>query len=154
MVYPCTLTKKRLATLDGEIVDPEITVNLEMWDVLKVVHLTLIPFDTSNVILFLIKLGWGNIHGNGFSDTVFPKDTLIEIKGKFPLNWFALKTFHWRLKWDFFYQMITQETNLRKVLSDVIYRPMWRKRWRHAWSCQNKYMWYVISVPVHQIHYE
>ena len=31
-----TLTEKRLVTLDGEIVDPEITVTLEMWDVLKV----------------------------------------------------------------------------------------------------------------------
>ena len=31
-----TLTKKRLATLDGEIGDPEIIVKLEMRDVLKV----------------------------------------------------------------------------------------------------------------------
>ena len=31
-----TLTKKSLATLDGEIVDPEITVKLEMRNVLKV----------------------------------------------------------------------------------------------------------------------
>ena len=31
-----TLTKKSLATLDGEIVDPAITVKLEMQDVLKV----------------------------------------------------------------------------------------------------------------------
>ena len=30
-----TLTKKSLATLDGEIVDPWITVKLEMQDVLK-----------------------------------------------------------------------------------------------------------------------
>ena len=31
-----TLTKKSLATLDGDIVDPEITAKLEMQDVLKV----------------------------------------------------------------------------------------------------------------------
>ena len=31
-----THPKKSLATLDGEIVDPEITVELEMRDVLKV----------------------------------------------------------------------------------------------------------------------
>ena len=31
-----TLTKKTLATLDGEIADPEITVKLEMRDVIKV----------------------------------------------------------------------------------------------------------------------
>ena len=31
---------------------------------------------------------------------------------------------------------------------------MLRKRWRHTWSCRNRYMWYVISVPVHQIHSE
>ena len=31
-----TLTTKSLATLDGEIVDPEIAVKLEMWDVFKV----------------------------------------------------------------------------------------------------------------------
>ena len=42
------------------------------------------PFDTSKIIVFLIKLEWENIHGNVFSDTVFLKDTLIEIKGKFP----------------------------------------------------------------------
>ena len=29
------------------------------------------------------------------------------------------------------------------MLSDVIYRPMWRKRWRHTRSCQNNYI-YVI----------
>ena len=34
--YWTTLTKKRLETLDGEIVDPEITVKLEMRNVLKV----------------------------------------------------------------------------------------------------------------------
>ena len=28
--------KKTLATLDGEIVDPEITIKIEMWGVLKV----------------------------------------------------------------------------------------------------------------------
>ena len=28
--------QKNLATLDGEIVDPEITVKLEVWDLLKV----------------------------------------------------------------------------------------------------------------------
>ena len=28
--------QKSLATLDGEFADPEITVKLEMWDVLKV----------------------------------------------------------------------------------------------------------------------
>ena len=33
-----TLTKKSLATLDGEIVDPEISIRLEMRDVLKVHH--------------------------------------------------------------------------------------------------------------------
>ena len=34
---PCTYThQKSLATLDGEIADPEITVKLEMRDVLKV----------------------------------------------------------------------------------------------------------------------
>ena len=31
-----TLTKKSLATLDGKMVNPEITVKLEMRDVLKV----------------------------------------------------------------------------------------------------------------------
>ena len=31
-----TLTKKSLATLDGEIADPEIIAKLEMRDVLKV----------------------------------------------------------------------------------------------------------------------
>ena len=30
------------------------------------------------------KIGMRNIHGNVFSDTVFLKHTLIEIKGKFP----------------------------------------------------------------------
>ena len=35
LIYTCT-HKKSLATLDGEIVDPEITVKLEMRDVLKV----------------------------------------------------------------------------------------------------------------------
>ena len=34
--YNITLTKKRLATLDGEIVDPEITMKIKMCDVLKV----------------------------------------------------------------------------------------------------------------------
>ena len=34
--------------------------------------------------LFYIKLGRENIHGNVFSDAVFLKGTLIEIKGKFP----------------------------------------------------------------------
>ena len=35
------------------------------------------------VIVFVIKLGWGNIYGNVFSsDTVFLKDTLIKIKAK------------------------------------------------------------------------
>ena len=48
------------------------------------------------------KIGKRNIHGNVFSDTVFLNDTLIEIKGKFPWNWFALKTFHWRFKRDIF----------------------------------------------------
>ena len=31
-----TLTEKSLATLDGEIVDPEITIKIKMRDVLKV----------------------------------------------------------------------------------------------------------------------
>ena len=31
-----TLTKKSLATLDGEIVNPEITIKIKMRDVLKV----------------------------------------------------------------------------------------------------------------------
>ena len=31
-----TLTKKGLATLDGEIVDPEMTVKFEMRDALKI----------------------------------------------------------------------------------------------------------------------
>ena len=83
-------------------------------------NLAFTPFDTSNITVFLMKLGWGNIHGNVFSDTVFLKDTSIWIKGK--------------------------------MLIHFIYRPMWRKRWRHTWSCQNGYMWYVISVPVHQVH--
>ena len=48
--------KKCLATLDGEIVDPEITVKLEMRDV-RCTNITFIPFDTSNIIVFLIKLG-------------------------------------------------------------------------------------------------
>ena len=39
------------------------------------------------------------------------------------------------------------------MLSDVIYRPMWRKRWRHTWSCKNRHMWYVSSVPVYQIRF-
>ena len=49
-----------------------------------VYKLNIYPIDTSNVIAFVIKFGWGNIHGNVFSDTVFLKDTLIKIKGKFP----------------------------------------------------------------------
>ena len=65
-------------------------------------NLAFTPFDTSHVIVFLIKLWWGNIHGNVFSDTVFLKDTLIGIKDKFPQHWFALKTFHRCIKWDIF----------------------------------------------------
>ena len=34
--HETTLPKKSLATLDGEIVDPEIAVEIEIWDVLKV----------------------------------------------------------------------------------------------------------------------
>ena len=37
-VFTYTPTKISLATLDGEIMDPEITVKLEMRDVLKVHH--------------------------------------------------------------------------------------------------------------------
>ena len=40
------------------------------------------------------------------------------------------------------------------MLSDVISWPMWRKRWRHTWSCQNKYMGYVSSVSKNQIRFE
>ena len=36
MEIECTLPPKSLATLDGEIVDLEIAVEIEMWDVLKV----------------------------------------------------------------------------------------------------------------------
>ena len=32
----------------------------------------------------LMKLGWENIHRNVFGGNVFRKDTLIELKGKFP----------------------------------------------------------------------
>ena len=55
-----------------------------------------------NSRLFLIKLGWGKIHGNVFSDTAFLKDTLIGINGKFSWHWFAHKTFHRCFKWDIF----------------------------------------------------
>ena len=34
LLFFCTFTKKSLATLGGEIADPEITVKLEMRDVL------------------------------------------------------------------------------------------------------------------------
>ena len=81
-----TLTKKSLATLDGEIMDTEIAVKLELLDVHKkarCTNLILTPVDTSNVIVFLIKLGWGIIHRNVFSGTVSLKDTLIETKVKF-----------------------------------------------------------------------
>ena len=47
-------------------------------------NLTFTPLYTSNVIVFFIKFRWGNIHGNVFSGIVLLKDTLIEIKGKFP----------------------------------------------------------------------
>ena len=58
-----TLTKKSLATLDGEIVDPEITVKIEMRDVLKL-HDAPNIYTTSIIITLLIKFGWKNIHGN------------------------------------------------------------------------------------------
>ena len=34
--------------------------------------------------IFLMKLEWGNTHGNVFSGTVFLKVTLIWIKSNFP----------------------------------------------------------------------
>ena len=46
-------------------------------------NLTFTYFDTLNVIVFFMILGWGNIHGKVFGDTVHLKDTLIEIKGNF-----------------------------------------------------------------------
>ena len=38
------------------------------------------------------------------------------------------------------------------MLSYVISLSMWR--WRHTWPCQNRYIWYIFSVPMHQIHFE
>ena len=38
------------------------------------------------------------------------------------------------------------------MLSYVISLSMWR--WRHTRPCQNRYIWYIISVPMHQIHFE
>ena len=34
------------------------------------------------------------------------------------------------------------------MLSNVISRPMWRQQWRHTRPCQNRCMWYVISVSM------
>ena len=54
----------------------------------------------------------------------------------------------------FLHQLTIQEKkNKEKILSDVISRPMLWKRC-HMQPCLNRYMWYVISVWVHQIHIE
>ena len=56
-----TLLQKSLATLDSENVDPEIAVKLEIRDGMYLkytVHiLNITPFDTSNVMIFYVKLG-------------------------------------------------------------------------------------------------
>ena len=71
--------QRSLATLDDDIVHTEIAVKLEMRVVLEVEEVqTFTPFETSNVKVFFIKLGWGNIHVNVFSGTVSLNDTSIE----------------------------------------------------------------------------
>ena len=75
-----------------------------------------------------IIVGWGNIHKNVRSNTIFLKGTLFEIKGKFPKYCFALKIPHRRLKWDIF----VSNDSTKLILSDIIERPMWRKLGRHT----------------------
>ena len=63
---------------------------------------------------FFIQFGWENIHENIFSDTVFLKDTLIEIKGKFYKIGLPLKLSIDVSSGTFLYQMITPEKNFSK----------------------------------------
>ena len=77
-------------------------------------NLTFTPFDTSNEIVFLMKLGWENIHGHICSDAVFLKDTLIWIMAYFYNIGLPLKLSIDVSSGKFLYQIITQETNLRK----------------------------------------
>ena len=56
-------------------------------------------FNQSVIVFFLYKIGMRKYPWNVCSGTVFLKDTLIEIKGKFTQCWFALNIFYRRLKW-------------------------------------------------------
>ena len=82
-----TLPKISLATLDGWYCG--FRKCSKVWNgacakITWCTNLTFTPFDTSNMIVFSIKLGCGNIHRNIFNCTVFLGGTLIEIRGKFP----------------------------------------------------------------------
>ena len=84
-LFFCIHTTITLATLDGEIVDPEIAVKLE-----RGVHLKYMVHKPNIYIVWYIKcddifmtLEWGNIYRNVFSCIVFREDTLVEIKGNF-----------------------------------------------------------------------
>ena len=91
-----------------------------------------------------------NIYRNVFNCTIFLKYRLIEIKCKIAQYCSALKIPRWRLKWDIFV-LNAQETN-----------PMETVEWCHLaahvtlamTSCHNRYICYVISVPIVQMHSE
>ena len=62
----------------------------------RCLNITFIPFGTSNGIVFLIELRWINIRGFVSRFAAFLNATFVEIIGKFPYHWFAVKIFRLR----------------------------------------------------------
>ena len=122
----CTLTKK-ITTLDSEIVSPEITVKLEIWDVLKnTMHkpniYTIWNIECNSIFdeIGMTKYPWKCFQWY----CLLPEGHINWNKGQISITLVPLKTFLWRFKWD----ILVSNDNTRNEF---------------------KYMWYVYSVPVH-----
>ena len=103
-------------------------------------NLTFTPFDTSNVMLFFCKIGMRKCARKYFRWYCLLEGLINLNKGQNFHNIGSPLKFSIDVSsGSFVYQMIAQETNLRKNVEWRLYRPMWLQRWRHIRPWQNRY---------------